>query len=164
MTHTRHGYFFSAAAAAILIFCLHISYKSFLSSSIVDAYAVPANFLEIDVVNPMTTITAGKKRFTDYEVRMRVSMIMLNMTCVIDTLAANIFILSFFMNCDDILLFLTRKKNGQWRYVWVFVSTFIAFIRKQTLCFEWHQLSPRFASYFWFCFSFKFGGFDGLVV
>lgn len=38
-----------------------------------DAYAVPANFLEIDVVNPMTTITAGKKRFTDYEVRMRVS-------------------------------------------------------------------------------------------
>lgn len=41
----------------------------------VDAYAVPANFLEIDVVNPMTTITAGKKRFTDYEVRMRVSTI-----------------------------------------------------------------------------------------
>lgn len=40
-----------------------------------DAYAVPANFLEIDVVNPMTTITAGKKRFTDYEVRMRVSTI-----------------------------------------------------------------------------------------
>lgn len=38
-----------------------------------DAYAVPANFLEIDVVNPMTTITAAKKRYTDYEVRMRVS-------------------------------------------------------------------------------------------
>lgn len=42
-------------------------------STHLDAYAVPANFLEIDVVNPMTTITAGKKRFTDYEVRMRVS-------------------------------------------------------------------------------------------
>ena len=40
-----------------------------------DAYAVPANFLEIDVVNPMTTITAGKKRYTDYEVRMRVSVL-----------------------------------------------------------------------------------------
>lgn len=38
-----------------------------------DAYAVPANFLEIDVVNPMTTITAGKKRYTEYEVLMRVS-------------------------------------------------------------------------------------------
>lgn len=38
-----------------------------------DAYAVPANFLEIDVVNPMTSIAAGKKRYTDYEVRMRVS-------------------------------------------------------------------------------------------
>lgn len=38
-----------------------------------DAYAVPANFLEIDVVNPMTTMTAGKKRYTDYEVRMKVS-------------------------------------------------------------------------------------------
>lgn len=46
-----------------------------LNGSIIstDAYAVPANFLEIDVVNPMTTITAGKKRYTDYEVRMRVS-------------------------------------------------------------------------------------------
>lgn len=38
-----------------------------------DAYAVPANFLEIDVVNPLTTMAAGKKRYTDYEVRMRVS-------------------------------------------------------------------------------------------
>lgn len=37
-----------------------------------DAYAAPANFLEIDVVNPVTTIGLGKKRFTDYEVKMRV--------------------------------------------------------------------------------------------
>lgn len=37
-----------------------------------DAYAAPANFLEIDVVNPVT-MGVGKKRFTDYEVRMRVS-------------------------------------------------------------------------------------------
>ncbi|KAL1402083.1 hypothetical protein pipiens_019874, partial [Culex pipiens pipiens] len=36
-----------------------------------DAYAIPANFLEIDVVNPLTTLTAAKKRYTDYEVRMR---------------------------------------------------------------------------------------------
>lgn len=43
--------------------------------NVLDAYAVPANFLEIDVVNPMTTITAGKKRYTDYEVRMRVSVL-----------------------------------------------------------------------------------------
>lgn len=53
---------------------------SLVNSFNVDAYAVPANFLEIDVVNPMTTITPGKKRFTDYEVRMRVSMIMLKLT------------------------------------------------------------------------------------
>lgn len=38
-----------------------------------DAYAAPANFLEIDVVNPVTVIGVGKKRYTDYEVRMRVS-------------------------------------------------------------------------------------------
>lgn len=38
-----------------------------------DAYAAPANFLEIDVVNPVTTMGVGKKRYTDYEVRMRVS-------------------------------------------------------------------------------------------
>lgn len=37
-----------------------------------DAYAAPANFLEIDVVNPVTTFL-GKKRFTDYEVKMRVN-------------------------------------------------------------------------------------------
>lgn len=40
--------------------------------SLDDAYAIPANFLEIDVVNPITTIPVGKNRFTDYEVRMRV--------------------------------------------------------------------------------------------
>lgn len=36
-----------------------------------DAYAAPANFLEIDVINPITHGVA-KKRYTDYEVRMRV--------------------------------------------------------------------------------------------
>lgn len=36
-----------------------------------DAYAAPANFLEIDVVNPITH-GVGNKRYTDYEVRMRV--------------------------------------------------------------------------------------------
>lgn len=39
-----------------------------------DAYAIPANFLEIDVVNPLTSMTAGKKRYTDYEVRMRTNL------------------------------------------------------------------------------------------
>lgn len=41
-----------------------------------DAYAPPANFLEIDVVNPQTH-GVGKKRYTDYEVRMRVSRLVL---------------------------------------------------------------------------------------
>ena len=36
-----------------------------------DAYAVPANFLEIDVCNPITHGVA-RNRYTDYEVRMRV--------------------------------------------------------------------------------------------
>ena len=36
-----------------------------------DAYAAPANFLEIDVLNPQTH-GIDKKRYTDYEVRMRV--------------------------------------------------------------------------------------------
>ena len=39
-----------------------------------DAYAPPANFLEIDVVNPQTH-GVGKKRYTDYEVRMRVGFV-----------------------------------------------------------------------------------------
>ena len=37
-----------------------------------DAYAAPANFLEIDVVNPITHGVA-RNRYTDYEVRLRVS-------------------------------------------------------------------------------------------
>ena len=42
--------------------------------SIKDAYEVPDNFLEIDVCNPQTH-GVGNKRYTDYEVRMRVSFI-----------------------------------------------------------------------------------------
>lgn len=38
-----------------------------------DAYA-PANFLEIDVVNPSTTMIQGKKRYTDYEIRLRTNL------------------------------------------------------------------------------------------
>lgn len=37
-----------------------------------DAYAPPANFLEIDVLNAETH-GVGNKRYTDYELRMRVS-------------------------------------------------------------------------------------------
>ena len=37
-----------------------------------DAYAAPANFLEIDVINPITH-GVGAKRYTDYEVRMKVN-------------------------------------------------------------------------------------------
>jgi hypothetical protein len=39
-----------------------------------DAYAAPANFLEIDVINPITH-GIGNKRYTDYEVRMKVKSI-----------------------------------------------------------------------------------------
>nr|ACO10469.1 Sorting nexin-12 [Caligus rogercresseyi] len=38
-----------------------------------DAYAAPANFLEIDVINPITHGIASK-RFTDYEVRMKTNL------------------------------------------------------------------------------------------
>ncbi|KAG9510893.1 Sorting nexin-12 [Fragariocoptes setiger] len=38
-----------------------------------DAYAAPANFLEIDVVNPITHGLA-RNRYTDYEVRMRTNL------------------------------------------------------------------------------------------
>ena len=38
-----------------------------------DAYAVPANVLEIDIINPVTSYGVGNKRFTDYEVHMKVT-------------------------------------------------------------------------------------------
>lgn len=41
-----------------------------------DAYSPPANFLEIDVLDPQTHGIA-KKRYTDYEVRMRVRKLIL---------------------------------------------------------------------------------------
>ena len=37
-----------------------------------DAYSPPANFLEIDIADPQTH-GVGKKRYTDYEVRMTVN-------------------------------------------------------------------------------------------
>lgn len=36
-----------------------------------EAYAPPANFLEIEICNPITH-GVGKTRYTDYEIRMRV--------------------------------------------------------------------------------------------
>lgn len=39
-----------------------------------DAYAAPANFLEIDVVNPETHGVTKKQRYTDYEIRMRTNL------------------------------------------------------------------------------------------
>jgi sorting nexin-3/12 len=38
-----------------------------------EAYAPPANFLEIDVCNPITH-GVGKTRYTDYEIRMRTNL------------------------------------------------------------------------------------------
>eukprot|EP00123_Amoebidium_parasiticum_P017299 comp23794_c1_seq1/m.41306 comp23794_c1_seq1/g.41306 ORF comp23794_c1_seq1/g.41306 comp23794_c1_seq1/m.41306 type:complete len:161 (-) comp23794_c1_seq1:82-564(-) len=46
---------------------------SFQKQSIEDSYAEPANFLEIDVVNPITH-GEGRNRYTDYEVRFRTNL------------------------------------------------------------------------------------------
>ena len=37
-----------------------------------DAYSLPANFLEIEVVNPETHGVGWRQRYTDYEVKMKV--------------------------------------------------------------------------------------------
>lgn len=50
-----------------------------------DAYAAPANFLEIDVLNPITHGIA-RTRYTDYEVRMRVSELYFTSTYIRSTL------------------------------------------------------------------------------
>ena len=47
-----------------------------------DAYAVPANFLEIDVCEPETH-GIGNKRYTDYEVRLKVLHLFLNLILLI---------------------------------------------------------------------------------
>ena len=49
------------------ILFLNLSKKQTLD----DAYAAPANFLEIDVINPITH-GVGNKRYTDYECRLKV--------------------------------------------------------------------------------------------
>lgn len=43
-----------------------------------DAYAPPTNFLELDVLNP-DTHGVGNKRYTDYELRMRVTLTTLSL-------------------------------------------------------------------------------------
>lgn len=44
----------------------------FKKQTLDDAYAAPANLLEIEVTNPETH-GFGRNRYTDYEIRMRVS-------------------------------------------------------------------------------------------
>lgn len=63
-----------------------------------DAYAAPANFLEIDVINPITH-GIGNKRYTDYEVRMK----------VIDSLSAVALIEVFGHNCRQIYRYFGSK-------------------------------------------------------
>ena len=42
--------------------------------TLAEAYDLPANFLEIDVLNPETHGVANK-RYTDYEVRLKVNLL-----------------------------------------------------------------------------------------
>lgn len=88
-----------------------------------DAYAVPANFLEIDVVNPMTTITAGKKRFTDYEVRMRVSTI----------------------REQKQLLWLTVIYAGRYQFHFI-----LSFYKMRWFCVVHQKWAYFFSAFFWF--------------
>ena len=37
-----------------------------------DAYSLPANFLEIEVINPETHGVGWRQRYTDYEIKMKV--------------------------------------------------------------------------------------------
>ncbi len=47
----------------------------FNKQTLEDAYAVPANQLEIEVVQPETHFEGGKKKFTDYLINFNVSFI-----------------------------------------------------------------------------------------
>ena len=51
--------------------------------SLDDAYAAPANLLEIEVTNPENH-GFGRQRYTDYEIRMRVRLSVLVCFCVLN--------------------------------------------------------------------------------
>lgn len=53
----------------------------FKKQSLDDAYAAPANLLEIEVTNAETH-GFGRNRYTDYEIRMRVSNATPNCLCI----------------------------------------------------------------------------------
>lgn len=44
----------------------------FHKQTLEDAYAVPANQLEIEIVDPETHYEGGKKKFTDYQINFKV--------------------------------------------------------------------------------------------
>uniref|UniRef100_A0A672K652 Sorting nexin 3 n=1 Tax=Sinocyclocheilus grahami TaxID=75366 RepID=A0A672K652_SINGR len=46
-----------------------------------DAYGPPSNFLEIDVSNP-ETVGVGRNRFTTYEIRLKLSLCLLQFTFI----------------------------------------------------------------------------------
>lgn len=63
-----------------------------------DAYSPPANFLEIDVVDPQTHGVA-KKRYTDYEVKIKVWMDQNNTIFLPETLKVDNY-LFLWTDCD----------------------------------------------------------------
>ena len=48
------------------------------NNRLIDAYDPPANVLEIDILNPETH-GIGNKRFTDYEIRIKVSCLLITL-------------------------------------------------------------------------------------
>lgn len=73
-----------------------------------DAYAAPANFLEIDVINPITH-GVGNKRYTDYEVKMKV----IERSIPIDDYHFNQLLLSFQTNLP---VFRVKESSVRRRY------------------------------------------------
>lgn len=78
--------------------------------SLDDMYSVPANFLEIDVINPQTTIVAGKKKFTDYEIRMRVSQIAFLPCSVVVGIVPRTFLSVHYLSAHIQLPYVSRQR------------------------------------------------------
>ena len=76
-----------------------------------DAYAAPANFLEIDVINPITHGIANK-RYTDYEVRMKVS----QMKILVDWMSNWYQCLSLFDFQTNLPVFRVKESSVRRRY------------------------------------------------
>jgi sorting nexin-3/12 len=92
-----------------------------------EAYAPPANFLEIEIVNPVTH-GVGKTRYTDYEIRMRVCLY-----CFCANKFAPFRLICQYSNWRNRACVVVTAISNGWKVNWNAIARFVVYFRHNWL-------------------------------